>query len=64
MFINLYKEMKSKGFTQKDLAKALNVSAQTISYKMTGKRDFTSNEMFTIQKEFFPDVKLEELFKK
>lgn len=63
MYANLKKELFAKNITQYQLAKTLKVGENTMSKKMRGKTDFTLSEMFTIQKEFFPDLTLEYLFK-
>lgn len=61
MYSNLKCELKKKGKTQKDVAKLLNISPQAIYMKLNGIHDFTVPEMILIQKEYFPEVPLEEL---
>lgn len=64
MNINLFKEMKSKGVSQLQLAKTLNISRKSINNKLSGKNEFTQNEMFLTKNVFFPDLTLEYLFAK
>ena len=62
MFGNLYKEMKLKGITQTEICKYLGLTNHGFNKKIRGDTDFTSNEMFEIQKQYFPDKTLEYLF--
>lgn len=64
MLGNLYVEMKIQKITQAQLAQAINNTTRAVSNKLLGKRDFTSSEMFAIQKAFFPEKNLEYLFAK
>lgn len=41
-------EMARKGFTQRDLSRLLNLSAATVSARMTGKTEFTVSEVRAI----------------
>lgn len=63
MFTNLYVEMKKANITQLKMSKTLGITNRALYNKLT-KGDFTSDEMFTIQKQFFPDKSLEYLFKR
>ena len=51
---------KKRGITQNDLAKLLNISQKTYSFKELGKTQFTANEMFIISKYF--NLELEDIF--
>ena len=51
----------SSGETQKALAKKLGITERTMTYKMTGRRDFTISEVETICEHFKKDYY--ELFK-
>ena len=63
MYPNLKREMYMKRITHAQIAHATSVRASTITEKINGKHEFKSSEMFTIQKEFFPELTLEYLFK-
>lgn len=45
-----------------DIAKKLDITRETLRYKLTGKRSFTVEEVFAIKEHFFPDRSIEELF--
>lgn len=46
---NLFKsKMALCGYTQSSLAEALQISLQSMSYKLNNKREFTASEMATI----------------
>ena len=62
MFANLYMELKKAKITQTTVSNALGITNRTLSIKLRGDTDFTSDEMFAIQQEFFPDKTLEYLF--
>lgn len=62
MFTNLYAEMKRANVTQTDISKKLGITNRAFNKKIRGGSDFTSNEMFEIQKQYFPDKTLEYLF--
>lgn len=54
MFANLYLELKKAKITQTTVSNALGITNRTLSIKLRGDTDFTSEEMFAIQQEFFP----------
>lgn len=64
MFGNLYKELKLRKLTQVELSERLGITNRAFNKKIKGQTDFTCDEMFTIQREFFPDKSLEYLFHK
>ena len=64
MYGNLKTELRKKGLTQKDVAKLLHLSTQSVYMKLNGIHDFTAPEMFSIKQTFFPNITLEELFAK
>lgn len=64
MYGNLIAEMKKAKITQTRIAKLLQISNNSVSKKISGKFSFRADEMFAIQKEFFPDKTLEYLFTK
>lgn len=64
MYGNLYIEMKKKDLSQVVISNKIGITPRSFNYKIRGKKDFTTSEMFAIQKEFFPDKTLEYLFTK
>lgn len=62
MFGNLYKEIKLKGLTQTEICKYLGLTNHGFNKKIRGETDFTSKEMFEIQRQYFPEKTLEYLF--
>lgn len=63
MLVNLINEKKNKKITSKQIANLLNTREATISDKLNGKSRFSFDEAIIIQKVFFPEYKLEYLFK-
>lgn len=59
---NLVKAIKDSNRTQGEIAKVLNISEQAFSYKINGKKEFKSSEMFLIRDNFFPQLSIDELF--
>lgn len=55
-------EMRRKGITQNMLAELLGISINSMSQKMTGKRQFKAKEMILIRDTYFPDKTLDQLF--
>ena len=51
-FIALRREMAGTGITQKQLAKLIGLGEKSMSFKMTGKREFLRSEMLNICKVF------------
>lgn len=47
-----------------DVAEALGISPRTLYSKLVGDTDFTLSEASTIQRQFFPDMDQETLFKR
>lgn len=64
MLLNLYAELKRTNTTQTEAAKFLGISNRSFNQKIRGETNFTSDEMFAIQKKFFSDKTLEYLFRK
>lgn len=62
MYPNLIKEARKKGFTQKDLARELGISYKALYNKLTGKCQFTWQEVKTIRWSFFPNLDYDYLF--
>lgn len=50
MLVNLQNEMKRKGVTIKELAKRLNLSQNSLSWKIRERREFTLSELAEISK--------------
>lgn len=61
---NLRNEMAKNKITQTRIAKFLGVSQNSLNMKIMGKTDFTMEEATKIQKEYFPKLTLDYLFKK
>lgn len=64
IYPNLKAEMARKGFSQKDLAKALNMYEPGISYKMHSKSGFTVTEAIRVKKLLGVEMPLEVLFER
>lgn len=62
MFRNVEAELKRKGMTQMDLAKALKLSPSTISLKLNGKAIITLSEAKKVKEMLKVDMPIEELF--
>lgn len=62
MYINLEFEMKKIGKTSEDLAKLLKKSRKASTNRLSGKTEFSLNEILLIKKEWFPDKTLDYLF--
>lgn len=61
--INLVKEMAAAKVTNEMLSEKLGVHRNTISNRLSGNGKFSIDEAFQIQKEFFPEIGIEYLFK-
>lgn len=61
---NLITELNAHNFTYTTLAKLLGLSITSISRKMSGKRNFTLEEMVVIKNLLGSDMSVEELFKR
>ncbi|NCB52868.1 MAG: XRE family transcriptional regulator [Clostridia bacterium] len=62
MFRNLDAELKRKGMTRGDLAKAMNITPSTMSMKLNGKSGLTLNEAMRIKAILDVDIPIEQLF--
>ena len=60
-FPNLESEIKKRRIKKVDIAKALDISSQSIQNKLKGVTPFTWDEVVKMQEEFFPDVSKEYL---
>lgn len=63
MYNNLIVEMKANGVSKSDLQKLLQVHYNSILNKLAHRTCFTVDEAVKIQKEFFPERELAELFR-
>ncbi len=52
MFANIRAEIARHGKTQAEVAKLLNISPNTLRWKLNGERPFLLDEIFTLAKEF------------
>lgn len=48
VFPNLSSALRLQGYSQAEMAMAMGVTDRTLSYKITGQREFTRGEMVTI----------------
>ncbi len=59
----LYKKILEKDISVRSIANKLGTDRDNIFNKISGKDDFNWNEALIIQKTFFPEITLQELFK-
>lgn len=52
MFNNIRAEMRRHNKTNKDVGRILNISANSVSFKLNGKSPFTLNEIHKLAEEF------------
>ena len=59
-------EIKNRGVRKKDIASYLGINRQALAFKLSGRRNarFTVEQAIQIKERFFPDMSVEELFKK
>lgn len=63
-YSNLRAEMARHEVTNTQIAASINVNEKTFRNKLRGISDFTWPEVQTIQREFFPNVNLPDLFER
>lgn len=65
-YTRLIEEISKRDIKCKAIQKALGLCKSAFSVKLHGKRNssFTLEQAITIQQRFFPDVPIEELFKR
>lgn len=56
-------EIAKRGYKKNAIAKKIGICPRALTNKLNGKTDFTWKEIKVIQKEFFPDMTKDELFK-
>lgn len=61
---NLKGEMAKKGITIEAIAKLLGIHRNSAANKISGDSSFTIDEAIAIQRNFFPKLTLQYLFKK
>ena len=64
MYDRLLKEMSNAGISLSDISKTTGLRYQAVSRKINGHSDFWLQEAFLIQKKYFPQITVEDLFKK
>lgn len=64
MYSNLELEMKRKKITKKQIADCISVTYDTVLKKFCGKTDWWREECEKIRDEFFPNMTIDDLFKK
>lgn len=57
-------EMAKRKITKEDLSKLLNIHWNSVANKINGLSPFTVEEAMKIRNTYFPEWKIEELFKK
>lgn len=62
MYPMLASEIARRGIKKRTMAETIGISERTLHNKLTGKSEFTWNEVAAIQREFFPDVVIDNLF--
>lgn len=60
---NLVKEMAASKVTNEMLSEKIGVHRNTIANRLSGVGKFSIEEAFSIQKQFFPTLEIEYLFK-
>jgi hypothetical protein len=65
-YTRLIEEIKSRGIKCKDIQELLNINKQALSCKLHGRRNarFSVEQAIAVKEMFFPDMTVEELFKK
>ena len=61
---NLKGELAKNDITIEEVSKMLGIHRNSVANKINGDSSFTIDEAFKIQKEYFPTLSLEYLFKK
>lgn len=61
-YSNLIGEIAKAHINYVDIASLLNISRDTLRFKLQGKRPFTIDEAFAIKNKYFPDKPFEQLF--
>ena len=61
---NLKGELAKNDITIEEVSKLLGIHRNSVANKINGDSSFTIDEAFKIQKEYFPTLSLEYLFKK
>ncbi len=64
MCANLKGELAKNDITIEEVSKMLGIHRNSVANKINGDSSFTIDEAFKIQKEYFPTLSLEYLFKK
>lgn len=62
MLLNLKTEMARAKISSNKIAKAIGISKEAMSHKVTEKTQFTRDEMYAIHDKFFPDTDMKYLF--
>ncbi len=64
IFPELEAGLAGKGIMKKEVCQLLNIMPRTLSNKLSGVSHFTVEEAILIQKQWFSDMTVNELFKK
>lgn len=57
-------EIAKRGIKKCAIASRVGISARSLSNKLSGRMSFTLDEAFQIQKQFFPNIDINDLFKR
>lgn len=63
-FVLLKRKIEERGIKKTVIAKKLKITERALRNKLEGKSRFTWEQVCVIQKEFFPDIEKDDLFKK
>lgn len=63
-YSTLIGEIAKKHLSYVDIAKTLNITRDTLRYKLAGKRPFSIDEAIAIKSTYFPEKSFEQLFER
>ena len=61
-YLNLRGEMAKRNVSIENIAELLGIHRNSVANKVSGKSRFSVDEAFSIQKTFFPDMEVQNLF--
>lgn len=61
-YLNLKGEMAKRNVSIENIAELLGIHRNSVANKVSGKSRFSVDEAFSIQKTFFPDMEVQNLF--
>lgn len=63
MALTVKGEMAKRGISIKEIAEFLNIHRNSVANKLNGETPFSIEESFSIRDRYFPDWKVEDLFR-